>query len=123
VDGAEKEVKKRVENRGPKRVLNCKKANKIGVSRAMVGNDAPGNHSKAGPKSPYIWAIKNLKHGKRASQVRDGLNTVRDFEVLISLGPEIAQALKIRKYHFSKAPFWRIFKPFLTLFALQGTCG
>jgi hypothetical protein len=71
----------------------------------MGGNDAPKETWKAGPKSPYIWAIKNLKHGKRASQVRDGLNTVFDFEVLISLGPEIAQTLKTRKCHFSEAPF------------------
>jgi hypothetical protein len=35
---------------------------------------------------PINSGLKNPKHGKHASQVRDGLNTVRDFEVLISLG-------------------------------------
>jgi hypothetical protein len=38
------------------------------------------------PKKHGIHAFKNPKRDKHASWVGDGLNTVRDFEVLISLG-------------------------------------
>jgi hypothetical protein len=81
-----------------------------------------GNRSKVEFKSPYIWAPKNPKHGKRASQVRDGLNTVFDFEVLISLGPEIAQTLKTRKCHFSEAPFRYFSATFRPLLGIFGAC-
>jgi hypothetical protein len=67
-----------------------------------------GNPRKSRPKKHGIQAIKNPKHGKRASQVRDGLNTVFDFEVLISLGPEITGTLKTREGPFSGASFWGI---------------
>jgi hypothetical protein len=39
---AQKRGEKRVENGGPKRVLNCKKASKTGAPRARVGNPSPG---------------------------------------------------------------------------------
>jgi len=69
---------------------------------------AGGNLENGGPKTLINRGLKNPKRYKHASQVRDGLNTVRDFEVLISLGSEIAQTLKTRQGHFSEASFWEI---------------
>jgi len=66
--------------------------------------------------------LKNPNYGKHASQVRDGLNTVRDFEVLISLGSEIAQTLKTRQGHFSGASFWVTLEPFWPLLGICGAC-
>jgi len=65
----------------PKRVLNCKKANKIGVSRAMAGNPWPGKTRESSPETLINRGLKNPKHGKHASRVGDGSNTVRDIEV------------------------------------------
>jgi hypothetical protein len=66
--------------------------------------------------------LKNPKRYKRASQVRDELNTVFDFEVLISLGPEITGTLKTREGHFSGTPFWVTLDPFWLLLGIFGTC-
>jgi hypothetical protein len=65
----------------------------------------PGN---GGPKTLINRGLKNPTYGKHASQVGDGLNTVFDFEVLISLGARDHRTLKTPKCHFSEAPFWEI---------------
>jgi hypothetical protein len=73
----------------------------------------PGNHR---PKTLDIWAIKNPKRYQRASWVGDGLNTVFDFEVLISLGPKITETLETRKPPFFGHSFLGNFRAFLTTF-------
>jgi hypothetical protein len=59
MDGAEKEVKKRVENGGPKRVLNRLKVPKTKAFRRIARKRCPGETRKWGPKNPYKQAIKN----------------------------------------------------------------
>jgi len=82
---------------------------------------AGGNLENGGPKTLINRGLKNPKRYKHASQVRDGLNTVRDFEVLISLGSEIAQTLKTRQGHFSEASFWGTLEPFWPFLAFRRT--
>jgi hypothetical protein len=48
VDGAEKEVKKRVEMGGPKRVLNCRKVAKTEAFRRIGPETLPGGNPKMG---------------------------------------------------------------------------
>jgi hypothetical protein len=64
----------------------------------IARNPAPGEIFENGDRKTLInRGLQNPKHGKRASQVRDGYLTVRDSEVLISLG------FKITEMHFLKA--------------------
>jgi hypothetical protein len=56
--------------------------------------DGRGITRKPATGMPINSGLKNPNYGKHASQVRDGLNTVRDFEVLISLGFKIRKPKK-----------------------------
>jgi hypothetical protein len=82
-------------------------------------NRGPGElPEKPATGMPINKGLKNPKRYKRASWVGDGLNTVRDFEVLISLGARGYGTLKTHEGHF-RVPlfgeFQAVFDPFLAL--------
>jgi hypothetical protein len=93
------QAQKRGKNSSPKRPLNCRKASKTKGSasngRKWVASRNPRIVTR---KTPINKGLKNPKHDKRASQVRDGWLTVLDFRVPFLL------ELKITGMQFLKAP-------------------